>query len=312
LVFTHAMQALELTDGQLSLLKDGWQKTTADRSALLQQHCKLAARLQQLQQATKQQQQQFSQGIEAAFQQHYSSYSQPCAMLWQQQQPQMLLWQPCHGSAPYGADAAATAGFMPAAGLSSIGSGSGRSAWNMVHFLQPHAAAYAPSCSQAASCSTTQHYNCTPNASCQVAAAAAAPAAAAPAAAAAAPMPIIVAAAGVRATRQSSASPCPQGALSVSGSTNGQDHPAAAAEQACHLTTDPDLLLDSGCQAQQLVEQQMQKLLNAAAVLYFTQHLQIYNALSRKQLAVAAVASWPWQFEPMALCDALDDMGWAV
>jgi hypothetical protein len=72
------------------------------------------------------------------------------------------------------------------------------------------------------------------------------------------------------------------------------------------------LLLDSGCQAQQLVEQQMQKLLNAAAVLYFTQHLQIYNALSRKQLAVAAVASWPWQFEPMALCDALDDMGWAV
>jgi hypothetical protein len=297
--FTYALQALGLTDNQLSMLKDGWQKTAADRSALLQQHSRLAACLLQLQQAAKQQRQLFSKGIESAFQQHYSCYSQPCAVLWQQQQ--RLLWQPC---GPYGIDAAAaTAAFTPAAGLSSSGSGSGVTAWNGSDFMQLHAAAYAQSCSQTASRSTTQHYDGTPNARHSVAAAAAA-------------LPV-VAAAGVRATRQSIVSFCSQAASSASGSTDWQDHPAAApaaaaAEQTCQLTTDPDLLLDSGSQEQQLIEQRMQKVLNAAALLYFTQHLQTYNVLSRKQLAVAAVTSWPWQFDPMAVCEALDDMGWAV
>jgi hypothetical protein len=275
------LQALDLSDDQLVLLKAAWHKTSADKSALLQQHIKLAARLLKLQQAAEQCRQQFARGMQAAFQRHYCYYLEPCAALWlqqQEQQQQQQIWQEQYAGTPAGLDPAAAAA-MPVEAFLGRAETRSSAAWQQRH------AACQQSCSQAGSYSIMQ-----PTLPHLAAAAAAADSRGA-------------------ATRQTCSSSNSQ-ASSVSGSTSWQDKAAAAA--AGQLATDPDLLLDSGTEEQQRLEQQMRKVLNSAALLYFTQHLQLYNVLSRKQLAAAAVASWPWQFDPMAVCEALEDMGWEV
>jgi hypothetical protein len=301
-----SLQALELTNEQLSLLKAAWLKTSADRSALLQQHSKLAARLLQLQQASELQRQHFACGMQAAFQQHYGYYSEPCAALWLQQQEQQQQWQQsglqeCYLNAPDGIDASAAAA-MPVEGLLFGHASENSRVWRTAGMQQ-----LVWSCSNAGSYSTvlTEAAACALGSSQQAAAAVAVPA------------PTDSKLAG---KQQTCSSPCSQDS-SVSGSTSWQDKSTAAetaaaaaatAPAACHYSTDPALVLELGNKEQQQLEKQMQKLLNAASLLYFTQHLLMYNVLSRKQLAAAAVAAWPFQFDPMALCEALEDLGWTV
>jgi hypothetical protein len=58
------------------------------------------------------------------------------------------------------------------------------------------------------------------------------------------------------------------------------------------------------------LERHMQGVTNKIRVLFYCLTLQYANTLSRKQLAVMCVQSFPFMFDCICICEAMDALGW--
>eukprot|EP00775_Hariotina_reticulata_P013093 gene13093-13220_t len=71
-----------------------------------------------------------------------------------------------------------------------------------------------------------------------------------------------------------------------------------------------ELLLTMNSQQQQELEGQLAAVKRQLSVLYAEQTMTLCNTLSKKQLAIAFVHSYPLLLDTFAICDAFDIMGW--
>jgi hypothetical protein len=266
--------ALQLSTDQRAVLKAAWSKAAADRASLLAQHETLSQQLLEMQQQQAARQQDFGQRVQKA--------SERCVVAMQKQalhSMQSLL-------VPAATAAAATAPcFAGMSGAFSISSGGFNN--------NPAAAAAAahtyrsstPCCSGSSSSTVST-------------------------ASAAAGMP------GVTWGNQQLLQQQPAGSnssgaaatpavaiehiLSLTCAVDGPDAPSASSSAPLRRMAQPEVLLCAPRPGQQQLQQKLAAVRASLGLLYSWCSLVAYNTLSRKQLAVGAVTSYPFAFDPVA------------
>jgi hypothetical protein len=297
--FARVAAALQLTADQKAVLRAVWGKAAADRASLLAQHEMLTKQLLALQQQQAARVQEFGARVLKA--------SERCLISMQKQ-----AWQCMQAMLVPGTSATAATVGTGGASYQAVGTAQGISGTFSISSgsLTNNARA------QAAAAAATVYRSSTPVGGCSssCSGSSSSTASTASAAAAAALFSNTAALAGV--TRSNQLLQQPQGSirtslaaaaadgykiLSMTCSVRGPEAAAAAADSsplglACH----PEVLLCEPRPGQQQLQQKLAAVRGSLGVLHTWCSLVCYNTLSRKQLAVAAVTSYPFAFDPMA------------
>jgi hypothetical protein len=309
--FARVAAALKLAPDQRAVLRAVWGKAAADRASLLKQHEMLTKQLLMLQQQQAARVQQFEEGL--------LQVSQRCIATMQQH-----AWQNVKALCMPGASAAAAGGNQTVSACQTIPSAAGyslnsskmnnNSSSTVLAGAVTNIHSSAPAAGGGSSCSGSSSRTAS-TASAAAAAAAGGccnatrlmdalasfklqePAGAMKNIPAAASAPAGTAAAAAGGTAFLSEM------LSMTCSVRGPEAAAAAAAAdssllglACH----PEVLLCEPRSGQQQLQQKLAAVRGSLGVLHTWCSLVCYNTLSRKQLAVAAVNSYPFAFDPMA------------
>ncbi|WIA32479.1 hypothetical protein OEZ86_003298 [Tetradesmus obliquus] len=71
-----------------------------------------------------------------------------------------------------------------------------------------------------------------------------------------------------------------------------------------------EVLLPVASKEQRKIERQLLSIAEKIKLQHFCQILQFHNTLSNKQMAELYVSSWPFLPDSLAVCEALDELGW--
>uniref|UniRef100_A0A383W9K1 Uncharacterized protein n=1 Tax=Tetradesmus obliquus TaxID=3088 RepID=A0A383W9K1_TETOB len=302
--FARVAAALQLTAGQKAVFRAAWGKAAADRASLLAKHELLAQQLQPLQQQQAAVQQEFGARVQKA--------SERCVLSMQKQARQSM--QALQGPATGAAAAAAVAVGAQAPAYQGT---SGAFSFGSLHNNTSTPAA-------AAAAAATVYRSSTPPGGCSstCSGSSSSSASTASAAAVAALYSNTAVLAGVTRTglllqqqqqqlggiRPSSATALTNADMVLSMTCNVEGPTATAAAAAGNnpfsLACDPQVLLCELRPGQLQLQQKLAAVRASLGVLHAWCGLVCYNTLSRKQLAVAAVTSYPFAFDPLAVCEA--------